>query len=47
MGWFVSYFLLGLKAGDFVHTLGDAHVYANHVDQLKEQITREPRAFPK
>lgn len=36
----------GLKPGDFVHTLGDAHVYKNHVEPLKEQLTREPRAFP-
>jgi len=35
-----------LKPGDFVHTLGDAHVYSNHVDPLKEQMKREPRAFP-
>jgi thymidylate synthase len=36
-----------LKPGDFVHTLGDAHVYANHEEALREQIMREPRAFPK
>ena len=36
----------GLKPGDFVHSIGDAHVYANHVDALKLQITRTPRAFP-
>ncbi len=36
----------GLKAGDFVHVLGDAHVYLNHVDALKEQIKRVPRKFP-
>ncbi|XP_023337503.1 thymidylate synthase isoform X2 [Eurytemora carolleeae] len=36
----------GLKPGDFIHTLGDAHVYTNHVDALKEQIKREPRTFP-
>jgi len=36
-----------MKAGDFVHTIGDAHVYLNHVDALKEQLTRSPRAFPK
>lgn len=35
-----------LKPGDFVHTLGDAHVYLNHVDALKIQLTREPRPFP-
>ena len=37
----------GLKAGDFVHTIGDAHVYSNHVEALQEQIKRVPRAFPK
>ncbi|KAL3803555.1 hypothetical protein HJC23_014103 [Cyclotella cryptica] len=37
----------GRKAGDFVHTIGDAHVYLNHVDALREQLQRKPRAFPK
>jgi len=37
----------GLKPGEFVHTIGDAHVYLNHVDALKEQLKRRPRAFPK
>ena len=37
----------GLKAGDFVHCIGDAHVYSNHVDALKEQIARDPKPFPK
>uniref|UniRef100_A0A914D9Y3 Thymidylate synthase n=1 Tax=Acrobeloides nanus TaxID=290746 RepID=A0A914D9Y3_9BILA len=36
----------GLKAGDLVHTLGDAHVYLNHVDALKIQLERTPREFP-
>ncbi|XP_072380983.1 thymidylate synthase [Diabrotica undecimpunctata] len=36
-----------LKPGDFVHTLGDSHVYLNHVEVLKEQLKREPRPFPK
>jgi dihydrofolate reductase / thymidylate synthase len=35
------------KAGDFVHTIGDAHVYLNHVNALQEQITRKPLPFPK
>lgn len=34
------------QPGEFVHTLGDSHVYLNHVDALKEQITRKPRPFP-
>lgn len=36
----------GLKAGDFVHTLGDAHLYLNHLEQAKLQLTREPRKLP-
>ena len=37
----------GLRAGDFVHTLGDAHLYLNHIDQARLQLTREPRPLPK
>ncbi|XP_065746087.1 thymidylate synthase isoform X2 [Phocoena phocoena] len=39
--------ITGLKPGDFVHTLGDAHIYLNHIEPLKIQLQREPRAFPK
>ncbi|MGH3497656.1 MAG: thymidylate synthase [Nocardioidaceae bacterium] len=35
-----------LGVGDFVHTLGDAHLYVNHIDQARLQLTREPRALP-
>ncbi len=36
----------GLKAGDFVHTLGDAHLYSNHMEQTELQLSREPYALP-
>lgn len=36
----------GLEPGEFVHTLGDAHLYLNHLDQAREQLTREPHPFP-
>ncbi len=37
----------GLRPGEFIHVLGDAHVYKNHVEPLMEQLGREPRPFPK
>ena len=37
----------GLKAGEFVHTMGDAHIYTNHVEQIKLQLSREPKPLPK
>jgi thymidylate synthase len=37
---------LGVEPGDFVHTFGDLHLYANHVDQALTQLSRAPRSFP-
>ncbi|MFD0897565.1 thymidylate synthase [Loigolactobacillus binensis] len=37
---------VGLEVGEFVHTLGDAHIYSNHLTQIKEQLTRTPRPAP-
>ena len=37
----------GLKPGEFIHTTGDTHLYVNHLEQVKLQLTREPRSLPK
>lgn len=37
----------GLQPGEFIHTLGDAHIYLNHLEQVKTQLAREPRSLPK
>jgi thymidylate synthase len=36
----------GLEPGEFIHTLGDAHIYKNHINQVKLQLTREPYTLP-
>jgi dihydrofolate reductase/thymidylate synthase len=38
--------ITGLKRGEFIHVLGDAHVYKNHVDPLQEQLKNTPKPFP-
>jgi thymidylate synthase len=37
----------GLTPGDFIHTLGDAHLYSNHLEQARLQLQRQPRALPR
>ena len=38
--------MTGLQPGDFVHTMGDTHLYVNHLEQTRLQLTREPRPLP-
>ena len=38
--------LCNLEPGEFIHTIGDAHIYLDHIESLKEQLKRKPRPFP-
>ncbi len=43
---FIVAHLAGYEVGEFIHTFGDAHIYGNHFEQVKEQMSRQPRPFP-
>lgn len=38
--------ITGLQPGEFIYSMGDCHIYSNHIDALKQQIEREPKPFP-
>lgn len=44
---FLTMIFFSFQPGEFIHTMGDSHVYLNHVDALRVQLEREPRPFPK
>ena len=45
-GTFMLAEVAGYEPGDFIHTIGDAHIYSNHMDQVKLQLSRQPKPLP-